>query len=190
LTDALQVEVRSRADLRAWLAENHATSPAVWLVVWRKHTDHHLPWGEAVSELLCWGWIDSTPRAVDDDRTSFLIAPRNPRSAWSGINKAKVAEARAAAQMTEAGEAVIARALANGMWDFLDDVEAGILPDDLSQAPDETGARKGWAEYPSSIQRATLEWIKTAKTSGTRSKRIDDVARSAGKGERPTPFRR
>lgn len=185
-----QVEVKSRADLRRWLAANHATSPSVWLVVYKKHTDHYLPWGEAVSELLCWGWVDSVTRRVDADRSSYRIAPRNPRSAWSAVNKAKVAEARAAGLMQPAGEAVIAKAQANGMWVFLDDVEAGIVPDDLAQALSENGAEAGWDAYPRSVVRGTLEWIKTAKTPATRSKRIDDVVRNAGRRARPTPFQR
>lgn len=186
--NASTVEVRSRADLCAWLAENHSASGNVWVVVWKKHTDHHLPRGEAVSELLCWGWVDSDTRAMDADRTSYRISPRNPRSSWSAVNKAKVEEARAAGLMQPAGEAAIAKAQANGMWDFLDDVEAGILPEDLSQELDEGSARKGWDNYPPSVVRSTLEWIKTAKTTAARSKRIDDVVKHAGKGQRPSPF--
>ncbi len=186
----IEVEVRSRGELRDWLASNHATSHSVWLVVWKKHTDHYLPWGDAVSELLCWGWIDSVPRKVDADRTSYRIAPRNPRSAWSGINKAKVAEARAQGLMQPAGEALIAAAQTNGMWEFLDDVEACILPPDLEQALTEAGVRDAWKGYPQSVMRGTLEWIKTAKTPATRSKRIDDVVKNAGKNERPSIFQK
>ncbi|MEW9918123.1 YdeI family protein [Marimonas sp. MJW-29] len=186
----LEVEVKSRAKLRDWLAANHATSGSVWLVVYKKHTPHYLPWGDAVSELLCWGWVDSVTRRVDDDRSSYRIAPRNPRSAWSAVNKAKVAEARAQGLMQPSGEAVIAKAQTNGMWEFLDDVEAGTLPDDLAQALDESGARGGWEAYPRSVTRGTLEWIKTAKSPATRSRRIDDVVKHAGRGERPSPFQR
>ena len=183
-----EIEVKSRAGLRGWLARNHATSGTVWLVIYKKHTDHYVPFGDLVSELLCWGWVDSVTRKVDDDRSACRISPRNPRSAWSAVNKAKVEEARAAGLMQPAGEAVIARAQANGMWEFLDDVEAGIVPDDLAQALAENGAEAGWQGYPPSVLRGTLEWIKTAKTPATRSKRIDDVVRHAGKGLRPSPF--
>lgn len=183
-----EVEVRSRADLRAWLAANHATSDSVWLVVYKKHTPHYLPWGDAVSELLCWGWIDSVTRKVDGDRSSYRIAPRNPKSAWSAVNKAKVEEARAAGLMTPAGEASIAAAQQNGMWSFLDDVERLEVPEDLAAA---LGSLLGvWHTYPKSVQRGTLEWIKTAKTPPTRAKRIDDVVASARMDRRPSPFRR
>ena len=183
-----QVEVKSRADLRAWLKVNHVTSDSVWLVVYKKHTNHYLPWGEAVTELLCWGWIDSVTRKVDEDRSSYRIAPRNPKSAWSAINKAKVEEARAAGQMTPAGEALIAEAKQNGMWTFLDDVERLEAPQDLLTALGDLSTV--WDAYPKSVKRGTLEWIKTAKTAPTREKRIMDVVMSAKEGLRPSPFRR
>lgn len=183
-----EVEVKSRAELRAWLAENHTRTEGVWLVVYKKHTDHYLPWGDAVSELLCWGWVDSVTRKVDADRSSYRIAPRNPKSAWSAVNKAKVEEARAAGMMTPAGEALIAAAQANGMWDFLDDVERLERPDDLTAALGDLGLV--WDNYPKSVKRGTLEWIKTAKTEATRRKRIEDVVASAQSGLRPSPFRR
>ncbi|MGX9356057.1 YdeI/OmpD-associated family protein [Roseobacteraceae bacterium S113] len=182
-----EVEVKSRAELRAWLATNHDSAASQWLVTYKKHSPHYLSWDDLVSELLCWGWIDSRTRRVDEDRTSVLIAPRNPNSAWSAINKAKVTELRASGEMTPEGEALIAAAQANGMWTFLDDVEALIVPEDLAAA---LGDLSGWEAYPRSVKRGTLEWIKTAKTAPTRAKRIEDVRESLARGLRPSVFRR
>ena len=185
---APQVEVRSRAELRDWLAANHATGRSVWLVTWKKHTGQNLPYGDLVEELLCWGWIDSQSRGVDADRTSLLIAPRNPKSAWSAINKEKIASARASGAMTEAGERLIRIAQESGMWDFLDDVDRLVVPDDLAAA---LGAlREGWDAYPKSVRRGTLEWIKTAKGAKTRATRIAGVVTSLEQALRPPPFRR
>jgi uncharacterized protein YdeI (YjbR/CyaY-like superfamily) len=185
---APQVEVRSRGDLRDWLSANHATGRSVWLVTWKKHTGQYLSYGDLVEELLCWGWIDSQTRGVDADRSSILVAPRNPKSAWSAINKEKVAAARASGAMTEAGERLIRIAQESGMWDFLDDVDRLVVPDDLAAA---LGAlREGWDAYPKSVRRGTLEWIKTAKGAGTRATRIAGVVTSLEQGLRPPPFRR
>lgn len=186
--DRPEVYIRSRADLRAWLAENHATSGSVWMVTWKKHTPHYVPFGDLVEELLCWGWVDSRTRGVDGDRSSYLIAPRNPKSAWSAVNKEKVAAARASGAMTEAGEALIRTAEASGMWTFLDDVERLEVPGDMAAALGPL--RTGWEAYPRSVKRGTLEWIKTAKTPETRVKRIADVVESLEAGLRPSPFRR
>lgn len=188
--DLLQVEVKSRAELRAWLAANHATATSVWLVVHKKPSPHYLPWGDAVEELLCWGWVDSVTRKVDDTRASYRISPRSPKSAWSAVNKAKVDAARASGAMTPAGEALIDAAKANGMWTFLDDVERLEVPDDLERTLRSAGLRPVWDGYPRSVKRGTLEWIKTAKTAPTRAKRIADVVSSAAQDLRPSPFRR
>ncbi len=91
LDDYDRVEARTRADLRAWLADNHERDQGVFLVTWKAHTEHFLSWGEIVQELLAWGWVDSTGRGVDDDRTSHLVSPRRRGSGWSRINKEHVA---------------------------------------------------------------------------------------------------
>ncbi|MEM9755468.1 MAG: YdeI/OmpD-associated family protein [Pseudomonadota bacterium] len=188
MAEAETITVQSRRDLRAWLAENHADKPGVWIATYKKHHRHYLPWGEAVEELLCWGWVDAQVAGLDADRMRHRCAPRNPKSAWSAVNKEIVARMRAAGQMTRAGEAVIGAAEANGMWTFLDDVERLEVPDDLAAALGDL--RPVWDSYPRSVKRGTLEWVKTAKTAPTRAKRIDDVRASAAEGLRPSPFRR
>lgn len=182
------VTIESRIALRDWLAANHAKSSGVWIATYKKHTPHYLPWAEAVEELLCWGWVDGQVAALDADRMRHRCAPRNARSAWSAVNKAIVIRMRAEGRMTAAGEAVIAQSLANGMWAFLDDVERGDVPPDLDEA---LGVlRAVWDEWPRSVRRGTLEWIKTAKGAGTRAKRIADVVENAHSGLRPSIFRR
>ncbi|MEM9973720.1 MAG: YdeI/OmpD-associated family protein [Pseudomonadota bacterium] len=186
--DAPRIEFANRAAVRAWLQENHASSGSVWAITFKKHHPNYLPFGEVVEELICWGWIDSSVRGVDDDRMMHLISPRKEASAWSAVNKDIVARMRALGQMTEAGEAKIAAAEANGMWVFLDDVERLERPLDLDAALG--GMVDGWEAYPRSVKRGTLEWIKLAKTEPTRAKRIADVVRSLEAGLRPSPFRR
>jgi uncharacterized protein YdeI (YjbR/CyaY-like superfamily) len=184
------VTVRSRQDLRDWLAAHHAGPGPVWLAAYRAHHPDYLSPEDSTEELLCWGWINSLPRALDADRSMILIAPRRQDSAWSAVNKRLVDRARASGAMTPAGEAKIALAKANGMWDFLNDVDALIAPDDLRAALDAAGLRAFWEALPRSVRRGTLEWIKMAKTPDTRDRRIADVVASAGQGLRPSPFRR
>lgn len=188
--DAPVVTVRSRAALRDWLSQHHATSHSVWLASYKRSHPDYLPYDEIVAELLCWGWIDSVPRALDAERSLLRIAPRQVTSGWSAINKAHVDRARAGGAMTAAGEAKIAAAQANGMWDFLNDVDALQVPDDLSAALSAAGATPEWEAWPRSVRRGTLEWVKTARTAPTRAARIADVATSAAAGQRPKPFRR
>lgn len=186
--NAPMLTIRSRAELRGWLAAHHAEKGPVWLATFKKHHPDYLPYEPIVEELLCWGWIDSVTRALDADRSMILIAPRKTTSAWSAINKAHVERARQSGAMTPAGEAKIAAAVANGQWSFLDDVERLEVPEDLARALGPL--RGGWDAWPRSVRRGTLEWIKTAKTAPTRAARIADVTESLNAGLRPSPFRR
>ncbi len=187
--EAPRVEVRSRADLRAFLAAHHAAGITHWLVTFRKPSPDHLPYPEIVEELLCWGWIDSLPRALDDVRTMLMIAPRKAGSAWSAINKANAERAIASGAMTPAGLAKVEVAKASGMWSFLDDVERLEVPKDLGVAFTTEG-RKVWDGFPKSIRRGALEWLKNAKGADTRASRVAEIAGSATEGLRPKPFRR
>jgi uncharacterized protein YdeI (YjbR/CyaY-like superfamily) len=188
--DAPILTIRTRADMRTWLAANHATHGSVWLATYKKHHPDYLAYEPVVEELLCWGWIDSVTRTLDADLSMILISRRNPKSAWSAINKAHVLRARASGAMTAAGEALIATAQANGMWAFLDDVERLEVPPDLAAALEVSGTTAFWTALPRSIKRGTLEWLKTAKTLETREKRIADITGSAAQNLRPSPFRR
>lgn len=183
-----EIEIKSLAELAAWLAANHAESKSVWLITYKKHTDHYVSYGEAIDELLCWGWVDSVSRRVDEDRSKLRISPRNPKSAWSAVNKEKVGRLRAEGRLRPRGEALIEAAQSNGMWEFLDDVERLVVPEDLRRALGSLIAV--WEDWPRSVKRGSLEWVKTAKTAPTREKRIRDIAESAANGQRPSPFRR
>jgi uncharacterized protein YdeI (YjbR/CyaY-like superfamily) len=187
--DLPRIEVCSRADLRDWLSAHHTDTRTHWLVTFRKHHPDHLPYPSFVAELLCWGWIDSRPGTVDDDRTMRMISPRKAGSAWSAINKAHVERAIATGAMTPAGLARIEEAKASGGWEFLDDIERHEVPGDLTAAFTED-ARVVWDAFPKSVRRAALEWLKLAKGSATRAARVAEIAGSAAEGLRPKPFRR
>ncbi len=178
--EAPHVEVRRLSELHEWLADNHESAGSTWLVTFKKPHPDYLPWGEVVEELLCWGWIDSAVRGIDETRFKHLISPRKESSAWSAVNKGIVARMRAAGRMQPAGEAKIAAAEANGMWSFLDDVERLEVPDDL--APALLPHMATWEGWSRSIRRAWLERIKTAKTEPTRAKRIAACAEAARNG--------
>ena len=180
-----RVEVRSRAEWRAWLEANHESGESVWLVTYRKGHPDHVPYADTVREALCFGWIDSVPRKVDAARTSHLMSPRKPASAWSGLNKRYVEELEREGLMAPPGRAAIERARANGMWTFLDDVERLEVPPDLATALDGAkGARTAWDGFPPSARRGMLEWLKQAKRGETRAARIERIAMGAAEGRR------
>ncbi|MEL7238512.1 MAG: YdeI/OmpD-associated family protein [Planctomycetota bacterium] len=185
--DFEHVEVTSRAGWRAWLEANHTQAESIWLVTYKKAAgEKYVPFGDIVEEAICFGWIDSRVGKVDALRSRCIVAPRRTASAWSAVNKKIVAKMTKAGLMQPAGLAKIAAAKKNGMWTFLDDVEAGVIPDDLAVAfRKHRGARSNFDAFPRSTRRATLEWIKTAKKTETRAKRIAETAAKSAQNQRP-----
>lgn len=181
-----RVEVTSLAELRSWLASNFERSKAVWLVTHKKSEGSlHVPYAEVVDELLCWGWVDSTPRKLDDQRSMVLIANRKPKSRWSKVNKDKVARLLAAGRMQPAGLAKVELARASGTWDALNEVDLLVEPDDLVVAlGSHDGATANWQAFPPSARRGILEWILCAKGADTRARRIEQTARDAAQNIR------
>jgi uncharacterized protein YdeI (YjbR/CyaY-like superfamily) len=103
-TELMMLEVRNRQQWRTWLGKHHASCPGVWLAYYKGHTGvKSIPYEDSVREALCFGWIDSLIKRVDDDRYSRKFTPRRPASKWSGINRKRWAELNAAGLLTAAG---------------------------------------------------------------------------------------
>lgn len=186
-----RVQVENRDELRAWLAQNHTTGSGLWLVTFKKQCgEKYLPYDDIVEELLCFGWIDSLPRRLDDDRTMLWIAPRKPGSAWSGLNKERVAKMIAAGRMAPAGLEKVAAAQQDGSWDLLNEVERLTIPPDLAAALARyTAAADNFTAFPPSVRRGILEWINSAKRPGTRALRVEETARLAQNNVRANQWR-
>lgn len=179
-------EPRSLDEWRAWLTEHHTRPRGVWLVTWRTGTSGpQIGYEQTVEQALCFGWIDSTARRLDDERRMLWFAPRKKGSGWARTNKARIERLTAAGLMTPAGTALIEAARADGSWTLLDDVEDLVVPDDLAAAlAAHPPAPEHWAAFPPSARRALLAWIVMAKRPETRAKRIAETAAAAGQNRR------
>ena len=101
------IELERREDWRAWLELNHEASDGVWLVTWKKVANRpRVDYDAAVEEALCFGWVDSKSKAVDDLRTSLWFTPRRAGSTWSESNVARFERLERAGLVTDAGRAV------------------------------------------------------------------------------------
>ncbi len=180
------MQLDSRAEWRRWLEDNHASSTGIWLVRWKKSAGREwLTYDEVVEEALCFGWIDSLQRTVDEERTQLLMTPRRTGSRWSASNQERVRRLSAAGLMRPAGSAVVAAARADGAWNALDEVNALIEPADLIAALDaDPPARVAWDAFPPSVRRGILERILDARTDPTRRSRIETVVTEAHDGRR------
>jgi uncharacterized protein YdeI (YjbR/CyaY-like superfamily) len=117
VSDEEAVELERREDWRAWLRDRHRGSSGVWLVTWKKATGRpHVSYDDAVEEALCFGWVDSRSRSIDDERTSLFFTPRKPKSSWSASNVARVEKLERAGLMRAAGRRAVEEAKAAGRW--------------------------------------------------------------------------
>jgi uncharacterized protein YdeI (YjbR/CyaY-like superfamily) len=192
LDSYIRVQPASRAEWRAWLEANHAQSESIWLVLPKKGSGiAGVSLSDAVDEALCFGWIDSLPRALDDQRSMLLISPRKAKSNWSAVNKAKIERLAVAGLIAPPGQKTIDLARANGTWDALNTVEALATPDDLASAlAGFENAATNWEAFPRSAKRGILEWILNAKAPETRAKRIAETAEKAGRNERANQWKK
>ncbi len=176
-----------RAAWRAWLAEHHATTPAIWLVMLKKHVpEPSVRLDEAVEEALCFGWIDGRLRRIDERSHMLRFSPRRPGSVWAASNKARVEKLIAAGLMTPAGLAVVRAAQANGAWESGDDARLDETPPDLAAALALAPAAAGrWRDWAPSHRRQYVYWILDAKRPETRARRVEEVVRRAEAGIRP-----
>ena len=188
MKDFPRVEVKSRAELRGWLEQNHARSGTVWLVTYKKHVaERYLPYDALVEEALCFGWIDSVPRKLDEDRTMVLLSPRRAGSPWSRANKKRIAKLRRLKLITPAGQARIDLAQQDGSWTVYDDVEDLIVPEDLAAALSKNKrADANFQKFSPSAKKGILWWIKSAKRQTTREKRIRETVSYAAKNLKAT----
>ena len=187
-----RIEVSSRAEWRRWLAKHHREPHGVWLVTYKKTADpkRYLSYDDIVEEAICFGWVDSLPRALDAYRSMRLVAPRRPKSAWSAVNKARVARLISKKKMARAGLAVIERAKSDGSWARLDHVDALVVPPDLRRAlAARPKAGAFFDDFPRSSKRLILEWITSARTTETRARRVEETARLAAKNQRAHHWR-
>ena len=187
-----RVEVTSRAEWRAWLAAHHSDVRGIWVVTYKKRRGElHVPYDALVEEALCFGWIDSQGRGLDEDRTQLLMTPRRRGSGWSRSNQQRIERLDAAGLLAAPGRAVVEAARADGSWHALDAVEDLVEPEALRDALDGTpGARGHWDAFPRSAKRAILQWIGSARRAETREKRVRETADLAAQGLRANEWPR
>ncbi|MES2629779.1 MAG: YdeI/OmpD-associated family protein [Bacteroidota bacterium] len=180
----------NKKEWRQWLQENHDKKQSVMLMCYKlKAGVPTISWSDAVDEALCFGWIDSTRRTLDEERFIQLFTRRKPTSTWSKVNKDKVARFIADGTMTAAGMKTIDIAKQNGSWTILDEVEELNIPADLEK---EFSKHKGSKDFFTGLSKSTkkgmLQWIVMAKRDETRQNRITEIVEKAALQQKPKQF--
>ncbi len=185
--------VPDAAAWRAWLAEHHASSPGVWLVLTKKGGRvTSLDYAAALDEALCFGWIDGQVSRRDEGSTRQRFTPRRPKSAWSRRNVEHIARLTEAGRLTPAGQAAVDAAKADGRWEaaYLGPA-ANELPADLAEAlAASPSAQAMWDVLTSQNRYAISYRVGQAKRADTRARRIAEFVAMLERGETIHPQRR
>ena len=180
--------VTNRDDWRTWLQANHAVKSEVWLIYFKKHTGQpSIPYDVAVEEALCFGWIDSTVRRIDEQKYMQRFTPRKDKSNWSELNKTRARKLIAERRMTEAGLAKI---------------NAGVIEEQSSKKKVATqkeikvpqyfkeaikrnkAAWENFKRLAPSYRRQYVGWVAIAKREETRKRRLEEVTELLSKNKK------
>ncbi len=167
--ELMTLRVTSRRQWRAWLARHHTSSPGVWFVFFKAHTgEKSIPYEDMVREALCFGWIDSLIKRLDDDRYALKVTPRKPTSKWSDLNRKRWAELEAAGLLTRAGLTAAPTSNTYAPKPVIPELPASIAKALKTNS-------KAWSffrELPRTERRNFVVWIHMAKRPETRDRRI------------------
>ena len=181
MTELPFLDVRARAKWRAWLAKNHKASRGVWVVFHKAHTgEKSLPYEDFVREALCYGWIDSLVKRLDDDRFAIKATPRKPKSGWSDVNRRRWTELKDAGRLRPAGLAA-----APTENTYAPKPEIPELPGYIARAF--RAEPKAWTFFqslPRGERRNFVVWIHLAKRPETRERRIRESLTRLASGRR------
>src|SRR6266853_4943062 len=175
------------AEFRAWLAQNHATATELGVVLHKKGSGKAtMTWSEAVDEALCFGWIDSVARRLDDIRRVQRFTPRKPKSNWSAVNIKKVAELTAQGLMTPAGLAAFARReeARSAIYSYENRHLATLDPQRELQFRSARAAWDFFSRQPPSYRQTEIYRVMNAKREETRASRLARLIDASAEGRR------
>jgi len=180
-----QVYFADKDSLHKWLEENHTKEKSIWLVH-DKFKNSKLSYNEIVEEALCFGWIDSTLKKLDENRNMIYFSRRNPKSIWAKSNKERVERLIKEHRMKPAGLAVIERAKNDGSWSEFDAVENLIVPPELKKALAQNKlAQINFENFSPSVRKQILYFIYSAKQEETKNKRTEKVVKALEENKNP-----
>lgn len=178
---------KSANEWRAWLVSNNDKSSGIWLVYYKKGSA--LPtmvYEESIEQALCFGWVDSIIRKIDEDKYARKFTPRKDNSKWSESNKQRVTRLIRDKQMAPPGLAKVKIAKSNGMWDKPDrpHIPSEIPVEFKTALLNNKKAKQNFDALASSFQRHYIAWIAMARKSETRDKRINEAVQLLERNEK------
>lgn len=169
---------KNSAEWRAWLEQHHAIEKDIWLIYYKKHTKKEtIFYSEAVDEALCFGWIDSIAKSIDDETYMQRYSPRKANSVWSLVNKNKVQRLLKENKMTTPGLLTVDIAKKNDQWDKAYSLKVKVdMPSALELALKSNQlAFDNFYKFSQTNQQHYIRWVVQAKRDATILKRIETV---------------
>ena len=170
----------NRKEWRAWLRKNHAKEKKVYLIMWKRHTGKPAPnHRESMEEAICYGWIDTIVKRIDDDRYTRCFVRRNKKSRWSNATQGYARDLIKKGKMTRAGLHAYKHGLKFPVIDH------GLpknpdVPESLAKALEKNKiAKKNFHNFAPSYRRFYIYWIENAKRPETKDRRIKEVVKRA-----------
>jgi len=174
-------------DLETWLEENHDSSEGVWLKIAKKGApEPSVTYAEALEVALCFGWIDSQKRGLDETHFLQRFTPRRPRGRWSKINREKAGALIAAGRMRPAGLAEVEAAKDDGRWEAAYEGQGTAkVPADLQRELDANeAAAKFFVSLDPANRYAIVYRLDEAKKPETRERRLRKFVAMLERGEK------
>jgi uncharacterized protein YdeI (YjbR/CyaY-like superfamily) len=173
-----ELYVTNRDDWRAWLEKNHDAAKEVWLICYKKHSGKPgILYEASVEEALCFGWVDSIIRRLDDDRCARKFTPRKGASAWSESNKKRAEKMIRKGRMTKVGMIKIIEAQERGEWSRVREVSKElVVPSFIQKAlAKNEKAHAFFRTLADSYKRQIVSWVSSAKKEETKARRLTEV---------------
>jgi uncharacterized protein YdeI (YjbR/CyaY-like superfamily) len=183
-----KIYIKDRTEWRDWLSDNHDKEAEVWLIYCKVETGKpSIEYEASVEEALCFGWVDSIIKKLDETKYARKFTPRKADSVWSESNKKRVGKLIEAGLMTEHGMRKVEAAKRNGRWD-----EPVQKPELTFEMPPEfrealarnKAAKENFDKLAATYQKQYTGWIEFAKRPETRERRIRESIRLLEKGEK------
>jgi uncharacterized protein YdeI (YjbR/CyaY-like superfamily) len=178
--DLITLDLRTRPDWRRWLAKHHASSVGIWLLRHKQHTSlESMSYEDLVREALCFGWVDSLIKRLDENCYAIKVTPRKATSKWSALNRKRWEALQAAGLLAAAGLAAAPTANTYAPKPSIPE-----LPTYIAKAfKTNSDAWRFFQTLSARSRRDFVVWIHTAKRPETREKRIHEsiALLSAGK---------
>ena len=182
-----EIYFATRAKWRNWLERNHAKESGIWLVFYKKATGKQtLSYDEAVEEALCFGWIDSIIKRLDEERYATKLTPRKPGSHWSKSNKRRVEILMSKGLLAEPGLARVREAKESGLWEKAERPRVTLeVPEELAQALAKSKkADAFFEELAPSDRKQFIGWVALAKRQDTKERRVAESITLLERGQR------